>query len=134
MLKNLEIILPSKTSFSEPLVELARRFPQLGLSDSSSLKCLEEEFLDYILSPSDLPSIQAYSACDSTKKACAGRFGWEIGPMKTFSGEARFPNLYKLLAGLLSIPASNADSERGFSTLRKIQTDERASLNHSIET
>ena len=41
------------------------------------------------------------------------------------------PKLYKLMAGLLSIPAPNADSEREFSMLRKIQTDERASLNHS---
>ena len=51
--------------------------------------------------------------------------------METFSGEARFPNLYKLMSGLLSIPASNADSERGFLMLKKIPIDERASLNHS---
>jgi hypothetical protein len=29
----------------------------------------------------------------------------------------------KGMKGLLSIPVSNADSERGFSTLRKIHTD-----------
>ncbi len=32
------------------------------------------------------------------------------------------------MAGLLSIPVSNADSERGFSMLRKIHTDQRPSL------
>ncbi len=35
------------------------------------------------------------------------------------------------MAGLLCIPSSNADAERGFSILRKIHTDERASLSHS---
>ena len=38
------------------------------------------------------------------------------------------PFLCKLMMGLLVIPASNADSERGFSMLRKIHTDQRASL------
>ena len=31
----------------------------------------------------------------------------------------------------LSIPVSNADSEQGFSMLRKIYTDQRANLNQS---
>ena len=35
------------------------------------------------------------------------------------------------MAGLLTIPASNADSERGFSMLRKIHTDQRSNLNQS---
>ena len=33
--------------------------------------------------------------------------------------------------GLLVIPCSNADSERGFSILRKIHRDQRASLDQS---
>ena len=37
-----------------------------------------------------------------------------------------FPLLSKLMAGLLSIPVSNADAVRG---LRKIHTDQRPSLN-----
>ena len=51
--------------------------------------------------------------------------------MKTFNGEPRFPKLYQLMAGLLSIPCSNADAERGFSVLRKVHTDQRASLSQS---
>ena len=39
------------------------------------------------------------------------------------------PLLSKLMAGLLSILASNADSERGFSMLGKIHIDPRPSLN-----
>ena len=51
--------------------------------------------------------------------------------MKTFNGEPRFPKLYQLMAGLLSIPCSNTDAERGFSVLRKVHTDQRASLSQS---
>ena len=46
-------------------------------------------------------------------------------------GEARFGRLYQLMSGLLRIPSSNADAERGFSVLRKVHTDERSSLNQS---
>lgn len=35
------------------------------------------------------------------------------------------------MAGLLSIPSSNADSERGFSILRKIHADQRPTLKQS---
>ena len=35
------------------------------------------------------------------------------------------------MAGLLSIPVSNANSERGFSILRKIHTDQRSNLSQS---
>ena len=53
---------------------------------------------------------------------------WEVSKIKTLDGEDRFPLLGKLMVGLLSIPASNADSERGLSILRKIHTDQRPSL------
>ena len=43
----------------------------------------------------------------------------------------RFANLAKLMVGLLAIPSSNADSERGFSILRKIHTDQRSNLDQS---
>ena len=48
--------------------------------------------------------------------------------MKIFDGELRFPTLVRLMVGPLLIPSSNADSERGFSMLRKIQTDQRPTL------
>ena len=51
--------------------------------------------------------------------------------MKTLTGEPRFPMIHKLMAGLLSIPCSNADAERSFSVLRKIHTDQRASHSQS---
>ena len=64
-------------------------------------------------------------------KPRAGSFWWGVGKIKSFSGEPRFPNLSKLMAGLLSIPCSNADSERGFSILRKIHTDQRSNLDQT---
>ena len=48
--------------------------------------------------------------------------------MTIFDGKKRFGLLSKLMSGLLSFPCSNADSERGFSMLRKIHTDQRACL------
>ena len=53
---------------------------------------------------------------------------WEVGKIKTLLGELRFANLAKLMAGLLAIPSSSVDSERGFSILRKIHTDQRSNL------
>ena len=64
-------------------------------------------------------------------KPRAGPFWWEIGKMRTFDGQPRFKTLYKLMAGLLSIPCSNADTERGFSILRKIHTDQRSNFDQS---
>ena len=45
-------------------------------------------------------------------------------------GEPRLTQLFWLIAGLLCIPSSNTDAERGFSFL-KVHTDERASSSHS---
>ena len=47
----------------------------------------------------------------SIEKPCAGSFWGEIGQMKALDGEPRFPKLYMLMAGSLSIPCSNADAE-----------------------
>ena len=127
LLKNFGIINPESTcsySFST-VVSLAKRFPQIGLSDAPSLDQLREEFMDFTLSSSEHPSIKS---ADKTWKPRAGTFWWEVSKMKTLDGEERFPFLTRLMAGLLSIPISNADSERGFSILRKIHTDQRPSL------
>ena len=54
-----------------------------------------------------------------------------VGKIKTLSGEPRSSKLHQLMAGLLTIPCSNADAERGFLVLRKVHTDQRASLSQS---
>ena len=53
-------------------------------------------------------------ALGSYEKACAGSFWWEVGKIKTLSGEPRFSKLHQLMAGLLTIPCSNA-MQRGAS-------------------
>ena len=85
--------------------------------------------MDFCLSPGEHPTVKKYKAADKTWKPMAGTLiWWEVGKIKAFDGKERFPLLTKLMAGLLSIPVSNADSERGFSILRKIHTDQRPSL------
>ena len=83
--------------------------------------------MDFTLSPGDLPDPSLYKSA-SGEKPRAGVFWMEVGKLKTLDGELRCPSLFRLMAGLLTIPASNADSERGFSMLRKIHTDQRPSL------
>ena len=133
LLRDLEILKPKKLTSStiDSVIGLAKRFPQLELSDAPSLDKLREECLDYILSPSDLPTVEEYTGADQVKRHRVGRYWWEVGVILTLAGECRFPSLTKLMMGLLSIPASNADSERGFSILRKIHTDQRSQLSQS---
>ena len=132
ILKDLGIINPDSVStYSFSTIEsLAKRFPQLSLSDSESLDSLREEFMDFKLSPADHPPVSTYKSATGEKPR-AGAFWCEVGKIKTLDSELRFPSLARLMAGLLSIPASNADSERGFSILRKIHTDQRPSLKQS---
>ena len=77
------------------------------------------EFLDYQLSgESEFP---AYTTDISTDNLWA-----QIGKLKTFSGEPRFPLLGRLRTTLSVIAHSNADSEWVFSLCRKIDTDSRS--------
>ena len=59
-----------------------------------------------------------------------GLFWSEVKKMTTLDRQPRFNLLHQLMAGL-SIPVSNANSEHGFSMLRKIHTDQRANLDQS---
>jgi len=94
-----------------------------SLADAASLDQLRKEFVDFQLSPADLPSpnmliSQRRSAVEDTR--------WK---------EQIQHNYYaSFCTGLLSIPSSNADSERGFSILRKIHTDQRSNLDQSTIT
>ena len=69
--------------------------------------------MDFCTSPGEHPTVRKYKVADKTWKPRAGTFWWEVGTIKAFDGKKRFPLLTKLMAGLLSIPVSNADSERG---------------------
>ena len=72
-----------------------------------------------------------YKAADVVMRPKAGLFWLEVGKMTTFEEQPRFNLLHKLMSGLMSIPVSNADSERGFSIMRKIHSDQRSNLDQS---
>ena len=133
LLKDLGVLQPEKTS-SYPVatvLNLAKRFRHLDIADPESLEALREEFFYFTLSPQDLPAASTYHAADGTTNPRAGSFRWEVGKLETADGNQRFPKLYQLMVGLLCIPCSNADSERGFSVLRKIHTNQRSNLEQS---
>ncbi len=64
-----------------------------------------------------------YKSATGDDKPRPGQFWYEVGQMKLFDGELRFPLLARLMSGLMSIPASNAD--------RKVHTDQRPTLKQS---
>ena len=130
VLQDLGIINPENTSTYEfsTVTKLVKRFQQLGLNDPESIDALRSEFNDFKLSVNDLPSVETYKSATNDDKPRPGRFWNEVSKMQTYDGNARFPLLCKLMMAILTIPASNADSERGFSILRKIHTDQRPSL------
>ena len=85
---------------------MAKRFPAAVAEDE--INNLDEEVMDHILAPSStLPSL-------STE---------EMGKLKKINGTPRFLLLTKLAKCLLSLPYSNADTERVFSMVRKITTE-----------
>lgn len=105
---------------------LARRFPVAVPEEN--FDALETEVLDYVLAPSgELPLVQrdAEKPTNSTELC---RYWHNVGVMKSLEGTDRFPNLVGLAKCLLSLPHSNADTERVFSIVRKIVTDFRTRL------
>ncbi|XP_052712794.1 uncharacterized protein LOC128186880 [Crassostrea angulata] len=99
--------------------KLAKRFPQI-LGDTCSLDELHEEFLDYQLTPKEeLPPADLG----------ADKFWSQMAKvMEPFSSKCRFGLLTKLALACCAIPVSNADPERIFSMLKKIQTEMRSDL------
>ena len=69
LLQDLEVLQLKKLNSSsiDTIIGLAKRFPQLKLSNASSLDKLREECLDYILSPMDLPVPAEYTGADKVK-------------------------------------------------------------------
>ena len=83
--------------------------------------------MDFKLSPFS----RHLQVCYGDEKPRPVKFWNEVSRMRTLDGEMRFPLLVKLMTGLMSIPSSNADPERGFFILRKIHTDKHPTLKQS---
>ena len=80
-----------------------------------SINALEEEVLNYKLAPtSSLPTytVSGEASYSVSVDLC---LYWEvIGRMKTLHDRPRFPHLSALAKCVLSLPVSNADTERNF--------------------
>lgn len=93
------------------MIELGKRLPHLGLD----LDSLREEMVAFqVVARSELPMDQPVD-----------RFWALVGK------DDRFTNLGKLMMALLCIPHSNASSERAFSMVRKIVTENRTRMDNS---
>ena len=84
---------------------------------------VEDKASDYFLSPqAELPQYQEDTPAEI--------FWKDMSELKDAFGKHLFKNLCKVSFAALSIAHSNADSERCFSIMRKIQTDWRQRLSN----
>jgi len=82
---------------------------------------IQEEFIDFqLMSPS---ALLPYEMGMTLNPFWAG-----IGEMKTPLQKPRFPQLFQLAVTAMTLPHSNADPERCFSVLKKIQRDDKEIL------
>ena len=126
ILCDLRILNPSEQrtykDFPAAVVHLAKCLPQLGLSQTEKLEELRTETIDfYMANSADLPEHS-----DVDKFWAAFHNVTQIG-----STIPLYANLLVLVRGLLTIPASNADSERCFSSVREINSEDRSHLDCS---
>ena len=95
------------------VVSLSDRFTSFSQQEKQQL---EDEASDYILTPlCDLPTFDP----DTTT---LNQFWHTMGNLKLPSGQKQFSHLYQLSKIVLTLPHSNADTEK------KIQSDSRDSL------
>ena len=101
------------------VTSLASRFPQIVKEEDKD--DLADELLDFTLTPKeDLP--------DFSDKNVA-KYWIEMGKIQmSYGRKLRFPNLSNLAKACVVLPVSNAEPERIFSMLKKIQTEFRSEL------
>ncbi|XP_060074370.1 zinc finger protein 862-like [Ylistrum balloti] len=126
VINKLQFLVPSSRDHVNPadVVEIGKRFP--SVIQDGQLGTLEEEYREFQLCPdADLPKWE-------DGKTPVDSFWGGIASCKTaVTRSMRFPILYKLATSLCTLPNSNADCERVFSVLRKVQTDQRSLLDRS---
>ncbi|XP_052776722.1 uncharacterized protein LOC128214337 [Mya arenaria] len=87
-----------------------------------TVDAIQDEFVDYqLMAHSSLPAYKNSMPLDPYWAA--------ISKVVTPLQKVRFPTLVALAFAALSLPHSNADPERCFSSLKKIQRDDRGNLN-----
>lgn len=102
---------------SDEVVQLGKRFtPELPATS------IDEEVQEYLLSPrSELPPFDL-------ETTLLDNFWMSMSKKKLPSGSLQYGTLSKVAMTALCIAHSNADAERSFSMLKKIQTDTRHNL------
>ena len=97
-------------------MQLAKRFP--SLVDDEELDNLAEEYREFQVAPhATLPKYEK----DVTR---VDEFWGKLSTAQnTLTGQKLYPLLTKLALAMITIPNSNADCERTFSIVKKIQTD-----------
>ncbi|XP_053396898.1 uncharacterized protein LOC123551437 [Mercenaria mercenaria] len=110
----------------DAVVRLGRRFP--GIIHPEDLDQLEEEYGDLqVLRSNVLPEYDEHTKLDE--------YWGKLASMRNkITGKSRFPTLTRLACALLTIPNSNADCERTFSCVRKVQTELRSDLDSTTIT
>ncbi|KAL5013084.1 hypothetical protein ScPMuIL_011635 [Solemya velum] len=98
------------------VLELAQKLGTAGDPDQ-----LSEEIVDYQVSPlSDFPTLECDDRLDD--------FWLRMEEVQLTNGQHRFRNISRFNLVALSLPHSNADAERCFSMLKKIEMDTRENL------
>ena len=106
------------SDFPNILVCLAQHFPQLELGDK--LDALRTEALDFQMA--NLPT---------SIDVGVGEFWASVHKIRTIdTNQPVYSTLLVLMRALPALPASNADSERCFSMVRKIVSEDRSHLEH----
>jgi hypothetical protein len=100
------------------VVELAQRLGESG----GDQDVLMDQYQDYqMASMEDLPTLEPGGRMD--------KFWFKMEKeVVCTTGQPRFQAISRLALVALSLPHSNADAERSFSMLKKIQTDTRENL------
>ena len=128
-LKELAFLYPpdrSKTTITG-LMHLAKRFTSFSVDDTDNLIM---EYRDYrACSDEQLPTVGSLDQ----GSAAIDHFWYEMAQLKSVTDLScyRFGTLSLLAKCLLVLPHSNADPERLFSMVRKIETDQRKRLDPS---
>ena len=121
-LSDLRILNPDQLTFKDfpnAIVRLAKKLPQLQLCNDETLDTLKTEAIDFQMSDED----------DLPSETDVDSFWGSMHQVKHItSSTPLYPILLTLVRALLSLPASNADSERCFSMVRKIDYEERSHL------
>ena len=92
---------------------------------SHKISKVEEEYEEFQITPeADLPNY-------TKNEGRLDEFWGQVNLMTNkVTKDPRFPLLSRLATAMLTIPNSNADCERDFSVVRKIQTDYRSDMDN----